>query len=207
MFRLRIGGDMFKSLINHFINTVVLDKRGLWGMGDGELEASVGGESSRKERSASQWVSSGEHEESKAARGSWWEQLQKWGGQTGYGAIQPDWAGIWENAQKKVQQYFHGSATDPGVAGKMKASLARRNRSDDPAAQNMMMRMGATEGGIMSDMAVQQGQKEAELSEAGRLNYLQSLASLSGQNQQGEFYTPWETEKKLDWNVRGKQTW
>jgi len=198
---------MFKKLIDHFINRVVLDKRGLFGSVGASIGGGLWGQSSETERARSEWVGADEYAETKAARAKWWEQLQAWGGQPGYGAIQPDWAGIWQNAQKKVQQYFWGSPTDPGVVGKVKASAARRGVSESPALENMIGRMSATESNVMSDMAVQQATKEAELSEAGRLNYAQQLGQLAGYNQQGTFYTPWEKTNEKGWNVEGEMKW
>jgi len=147
-----------------------------------------------------------EHKETSAARSKWWDMLQQFGGEKGFGAIQPDWANIWENAQSKVRQYFWGGPNDPGVVGKVKASAARRGVSESPAMEKMIGRMGETESNVLSDMAVQQGLKEAELSESGRLNYLQSLGSMANQNVQGQFFTPWQTnrEKSNSWDVRAK---
>lgn len=197
---------MFKKLLRHFKRRVILSNKGIFNWGG---EVSGGYESSNTKSRMEQdlaFKSAPEHEESAGARAKWWDLMQQWGGQPGYGAVQPDWGSIWDNAQRKVQQYFWGSATDPGLVGKVKASSARRGVSESPASEAMISRMGATEANVLSDMAVQQGLKEAELSESGRLNYLQSLGTLSGQNMAGQFFTPWQTNdtKTNSWNVNAK---
>ena len=159
---------------------------------------------SRKTEAKPLWEQQPDYKESEGARVKWWDLLQQFGGEEGYGAISPDWGDIWENAQKKVQQYFWGSPTDPGLKGKMDASLARRNRSEDPAAQTMMSRMGATEGGLLSSMATEQATKKAEFSELGRQNYMQNLMQLSGMNPLGKFWTPWQQQTGSGWNVKGQ---
>ena len=124
------------------------------------IEGSLGGGSSsgksRTENAPTQFSQAPEFGETAGARKSWWELLQGFSGQPGYGAIAPDWASIWENAQNKVRQYFWGSPTDPGLVGKIKASVSGRNVQDSPAQGKLLARMGATEGNILSDMAVQQ---------------------------------------------------
>ena len=185
------------------------DKKGFWGMIGGGIEANYGATTSsgksRTETGATKFSEAPEFEESKGARESWWEQLQGFAGQPGYGAISPDWGSIWENAQNKVRQYFWGSPTDPGLVGKVKSSAAARGVAESPAREKMIQRMGATEAGVMSDMATQQATKESEYAETGRLNYLQQLQTLAGYTPQVSAYTPWQqTEEEREgtqWGV------
>ena len=46
-----------------------------------------------------------EFAEAQGARGNWWQTLQDWAGQPGYGAIAPNWEDIWERAKGKVNRY------------------------------------------------------------------------------------------------------
>ena len=147
-----------------------------------------------------------EFKETDEARQTWWQQLQSFAGQPGYGAISPDWADIWQNAQKKVQQYFWGSPTDPGLAGKVKASAARRGVSESPAMENSLLKMGATESGVMSDLATQEATNKATFAEQGRQNYLQQLMQLSNTRSQGQFWNPWQTNQSSgsSWGLTAK---
>ena len=187
---------------------VLGNNRGLFGFASGEVSSGASGSTGKikTETGATQFSQAPDYAESEGARQSWWQQLQQFAGMPGYGAISPDWAGIWENAQKKVQQYFWGSPTDPGLVGKVKSSASARGVSESPAREKMIQRMGATEAGVMSDMATEQATKEAEFGEAGRLNYLQQLQTLAGYKPQVAGYTPWQTTdtKQNSWDVSGK---
>lgn len=158
---------------------------------------------SKSESAKPIFVQQPDYAESEGARKSWWEQLQQFSGQPGYGAIAPDWADIWETAQRKVRQYFWGSPMDPGLVGKVKASSARRGVSESPANEMAIARMGATEGNIYSDMATQEAQSKAEFAESGRQNYLDQLGRLAGLKTQGAWWTPWTKGKTsgTNWGV------
>ena len=122
-----------------------------------------------------------EYEETTGARKAWWEKLQQWGGQEGYGAIAPNWGDIWERTKKRVtQSYWGGPEGGTGRAGKIKASAARRGVSESPAMETMMGRMGAMEAGQLGDIATEQGIQRAKFSEAGRMSWLQNIAQMSG---------------------------
>lgn len=150
----------------------------------------------QKTTAPSEFAKAPEFEETVGARGAWWDKLQQFGDDPYYGAIQPDWGAIWEEAQKKVSQYFWGSATQPGVASKVRASAARRNVSEGPALENALTRMSAEEGRMLTDVAVQQATQKAQLANQGKQDYLQSLQGLSNQRVPGEFFTPWENINK-----------
>ncbi len=122
-----------------------------------------------------------EYPEAAGARGEWWEKLQEFGEQPGYGAIAPDWGDIWERAQKRVSQYYWGGPEGgPGLAGKVKASAARRGVSESPAGESMLMRMGATEAGQLGDISTEMGIQEAAFGEKGRQDWLTNIRALSG---------------------------
>jgi hypothetical protein len=121
-----------------------------------------------------------EFPEADAARQDWWSRLQQWGSDPNYGAITPDWADIWSNAQDKVRQYYWGSPTQMGLSGKVKASAARRGVSDTALEPNLTA-MGVEEGNQIKDMATNMGIQKSNLAESGRLNWLQSLQSLTNQ--------------------------
>jgi len=190
---------------------VLGNNRGLFNIGadyksSKSKQTSTSTSKSRTETAPTEFSQAPDYAESEGARQSWWQQLQQFAGMPGYGAISPDWAGIWENAQKKVQQYFWGSPTDPGLVGKVKSSASARGVSESPAREKMIQRMGATEAGVMSDMATEQATKEAEFGEAGRLNYLQQLQTLAGYKPEVAGYTPWQTTrgKENAWNIGAK---
>lgn len=119
--------------------------------------------------------------EAEGARGTWWDTLKQWQSQPGYGAIQPNWNDIWENARQKIQRYFHGGPEGPGVISNVKSNLAQRGMSDNPASENLIGRLGMQESNQLQDIAVKMAMEEAMLGEQGRekwLNSIQNLASL-----------------------------
>ena len=139
--------------------------------------------------------------ETLGARKSWWERLQEWGKQPGYGAIAPDWEDIWGRAKRRVGQYYWGSDLQPGLAGKVRASAARRGVSESPAMEEMMGRMGRGEAGQLQDIAVEQALQKALFGERGRQNWLSSLTRLAGLGPIGQTGTTTITqpEEEFDW--------
>jgi len=127
-----------------------------------------------------------EYPEAAGARGEWWKRLQQWGGEEGYGAISPNFGDIWERAKKRVSQYYWGGPEGgTGIAGKIKASAARRGVSESPALETMMGRMGATEAGQLGDISTELATKEAEFGERGRQSWLENIMRLSGMQMPG----------------------
>lgn len=118
--------------------------------------------------------------ESDSARGDWYNTLNKWGSQPGYGAIQPDWNSIWENAKRKVTEYYRGGPAGPGAIAQVDASNARRNVSENPAGDTMKGRLSMNEGNSLQDIAVNQAIQEAQIGEKGRTDWLSSIMQLSG---------------------------
>ena len=121
------------------------------------------------------------YEESEGARKEWWETLQEWGDQPGYGAIQPNWDDLWENARGKIRQYYGGGPEGPGAVARMKSSAARSGMGDQPATTRGIARLGMKEGQQLQDVAVRQAMEEAMLSEKGRTGWMSSLQDLAGQ--------------------------
>jgi hypothetical protein len=132
-----------------------------------------------------------EFPEAKGARELWWSKLQEWGKQPGYGAISPEWDEIWNLAKNKLTQYYWGGTMDTGLAGKVKASAARRNVSQSPALENMLTAMGMQEAQDVSGLASTEAINKARFGETGRLNWLQSLMGITGQKP--SYYTPAST--------------
>ena len=120
-----------------------------------------------------------DYQESEGARASWWDTLQKWGSQPGYGAIQPNWDDIWNNARGKVSRYFGGGPEGPGVNARVAANSAKRGVADQAAGDAMLQRSFFQEGNMLQDLAVQQAMKEAEIGEGGRKDWMSSLMGLA----------------------------
>lgn len=121
-----------------------------------------------------------DYAESEGARKNWWQTLQDWQKLPGYGAIQPDWEMMWKNASDKVQRYFMGGPEGPGAIATVKANLARRNASEDPASDTAISRLLMSQGNTLADMATNQAIQKANLSESGRTTWLNSLMQLAG---------------------------
>ena len=134
-----------------------------------------------------------DYAESTGARQDWWSKLQSWGADPNYGAVTPDWADIWTNAQNKVRQYYWGSPTQMGVAGKVKASAARRGVSDSAALDANLTALGAEEAGKISDMSTQIGIQKTNLAESGRQSWLNSLSNLAKVQPQYNVSQPQQT--------------
>ena len=118
--------------------------------------------------------------EADKARGTWADTLQQWGSQPGYGAIQPDWSSIWDNARGKVQRYFGGGPEGPGVDAQVAAKSATRGTADQAAGDAMLQRSKFQQGNMLQDLAVQQATNEAQLGESGRKDWMSSLMQLAG---------------------------
>lgn len=178
---------ILKSLINHFVKSVVNDKRGIEPI---TLAALIGGGSSilggflggRKKGTTTtpEPVQLPEFPEAAGARGTVSELLKKFGQMPGFGAISPNFADIFENARSKVRSFFGGSAVDPGVNARLKANLARRNVSQGPQAENLLLRSGVEEGRQIQDISTQQALQETQFEESGRRNFIQDLFRLAG---------------------------
>lgn len=132
-----------------------------------------------------------DYSEATGARETWWDKLQMWGEQPGYGAIAQPWEDIWGRTKKKVSQYFWGDETGGGLAGKVRASAARRGVSESPALETELTRMGQMESSQLSDLAVEQALQEATFGEQGRQNWMNQLMTLAQIKPQ--YMTTWQT--------------
>lgn len=121
-----------------------------------------------------------DYKESEGARGSWWDTLQKWGQDPNYGAIPLNWDEIWKNAQDKISRYYWGGVADTGLAGKIRASAARRGVSDSPALESELSKLGFQESLDLKDLATTQATEQLNRAEQGRQGWLNSLMQLSG---------------------------
>lgn len=151
-----------------------------------------------------EFLRSPEYAEATEARGTWWDKLQEWGGQEGYGAIAPNWDEIWGLTQDKIRQYYWGGPEGGyGLSGKVKSSAAERGVSDSPALQTELTRMGMGEAGDIRKAGVAQSTARAEFGERGRQNWMDQLMGLSKMKVPGvwrtsEGYQP-EEEEGIDW--------
>jgi len=130
-----------------------------------------------------------DYPEAEGARGAWWGKLQEWGADPNYGGISPDWEDIWNKAKMKISQYYWGSPTSSGLAGKIRASAARRGVSESPAMENQLTRMGVEEANQLGGMTTEQNTQRAQLGENARMNWLNSITNLASQKPQ--YMTNW----------------
>jgi hypothetical protein len=121
-----------------------------------------------------------DYPEATAARENWGSTLKEWQTQPGYGAIQPNWNDIWDNARQRVQRYFMGGPEGPGLNAQVKANSARRGVAENPAGDTMLQRSGFQQGNTLQDIAVKMAMQEADLGESGRKTWLGSLQQLAG---------------------------
>ena len=181
------------------------NNRGIFSLG-GKLSGQYGSQKTRETINPYQWNQNPDYAESEGARGMWWERLQDWGGQPGYGAISPDWGDIWEQSKQRVRDYYSGTATQPGVIDKIRASAARRNVSDSPAVDTEITKALVEQGGQMGDLASQQSLAEASFGEQGRMDWLSSLMQLAQMNPMGSWQPTGGTSKTSGWKVGGQKS-
>jgi len=164
-----------------------------WGLG--KLFGGGGDDSGTTvERSAPQFLQNPEYEEAKGARATWWDKLQQWGSQPGYGAIAPNWGDIWKRAQDKIRHhYWGGPGGQTGISDKVRASAARRGVSESPALETQIGQMGMQEASDLSGIATTMATKEAEFGEQGRQNYMRQLMGLAEQKPSGQWWSPGQT--------------
>ena len=106
----------------------------------------------------------------------WANQLTQMGNSPDYGAIQPDWNDIWNQTQQQVQNYFSGTATQPGVNDQISASFAQRGMSGDPAASYLQAASGANEAQDLGNLSAQQNIAQNQFGLEGQQQYLNSMA-------------------------------
>lgn len=124
-----------------------------------------------------------DYPESEEARKMSWEKIQEFGKMPGYGAIAPDWGEIWENAERKIGEYYQGGPLTPGVMGTMRAGAARR-RVAGPQKGYLEAAVGAQHAGAVQDYLTKQNIARAELSESGRRSWMGDIQRLSAMKPQ-----------------------
>ena len=139
-----------------------------------------GGSKDSTIQTSNDWQMAPEYSEAVGARGNWYDTLNQWGSMPGYGAVQPDWDEIWNNAKQKVTEFYRGGTAGPGQDARVKSNLAERGMSENPSAEGVLGRLSQAEGNSLMDIAVKQATQKAELGEKGRTNWLQSMQSLAG---------------------------
>jgi len=125
-----------------------------------------------------------EYPESEASRQMWWQKLAAWGEDPNYGAVTPDWDNIWNMTQRKINDYYSGTALKTGVKDRLKSSMARRNIQDSPAYDYLNLGLDVEQGNQLKDAAVEEGVQKTNLAESGRKDWLGSLERLSSMKPQ-----------------------
>jgi hypothetical protein len=120
-----------------------------------------------------------DYPETTEAISEWSNRLKEWGGQEGYGAIPMNWDEIWNTAKDKLNRYYWGGVNDTGLAGKVRASAARRGVSQSPALENQLNTLGFQQGIDLNQLATTEATNKVTYGEAGRNTWLGSLERLS----------------------------
>ena len=118
--------------------------------------------------------------ESDAARGNWWQTLQDWGKSGSYGANTANYDEIYNQAAKKINQYYWGGPSSPGMIDKVKAGAARRGVAESPAIDVLTQRTGVEEANQLGALSSEVNTQKAAAIETARNNWLSSLTNLSG---------------------------
>ncbi len=121
-----------------------------------------------------------EFPEAKAARENWWSTLQDWQKGGNWGLNMPDYNKVYDNAARKINQYYWGGSMGGGLMNKIKASAAARGVSDSPAADILKGRLGVEQAGQLSDLSSNLDVTKADALEKARINWLTSMTNLSG---------------------------
>ena len=110
---------------------------------------------------------------------NWWQTLQDWQKQPGYGVVQQDYQDIYDKAAQKINQYYWGSPSSPGLQDKVAAGAARRGVSENPAADVLKQRTGVEEANRLGQLSTDVNTQRATANEQGRINWLNSITNLS----------------------------
>lgn len=139
-----------------------------------------GDDEEQTKQETTQTMTPQDYGEATGARQNWWQTLQDWGKSGNYGLVSAPYDDIYSQAAKKINQYYWGGPSSPGMMDKVKASAARRGVSESPAADVLMQRTGVEEANQLKDLSVGVSSAKAEATENARMNWLKSLMSLSG---------------------------
>lgn len=138
--------------------------------------------------STPQFYAQPEFAESTSARKNLSTTLEGWGPQNNYGIIEPNYENIYQNAKKRLSEYYFGSPmTGGGVAGRIASSAARRNVSDSPAADILKGRMGVEQANKLGDISTEQDIARATAAENARTNWISSMYNLAGMKPAGQW--------------------
>lgn len=107
--------------------------------------------------------------------GNWADFLNSANAGNDYNAISPDWNDIWQQTQQQVQNYFSGTATNPGINDQINASFAQRGMSGDPAASFLQAQSGANEAQDLGNLSAQQNIAKQTFAQQGQQNWLNSM--------------------------------
>lgn len=135
------------------------------------------------------WYQTPDYSEATNARQNWAKTLTDWGGSGTYGANLPDYNAIFENAKKRINEYYYGSPSSPGMIDKIRASGAARGVQDSPAIDVLAQRSGVEQANKIGDISVGVDTQKAAAIEAARNNWLSSLMSLSSLKPSGTWST------------------
>jgi hypothetical protein len=164
-----------RSDIHRSFNKIRLfnDLKAMWDFGGGEETQTVTQEP--------KFYQQPDYAESTQARQNWSSTLSDWGKSGTYGVNLPNYNDVYKNAAKKVNQYYWGSASNPGLMDKISAGAARRGVQDSPAGDVLKQRSGVEEAnqlmGLSSDLDVTKA-NAIETARGNWMNSMQSLASL-----------------------------
>lgn len=137
------------------------------------------------------------------AQGDWLSQLTAdQNDPTGnFGGISPDWNDIWNQTQQQVQNYYSGTATNPGVNDQIKSSFAQRGMAGDPAASFLQSESGANEAQTLANDSAQMNIAKNQFAQTAKQNWYTNMNnfnnSTSGEqgNWSGGFASPTEGQQ------------
>lgn len=132
-----------------------------------------------------QWYQAPDYAESTGARQNMWQTLQDWGKSGTYGLQLPNFEDVFQNAQKRLNQYYWGGASSPGLIDKIRSQAARRGVSDSPAIDVLTQRAGVEQAGQLGDISTQLDVTKADAIEKARMNWLTSIQNLASMKPSG----------------------
>jgi len=92
-----------------------------------------------------------------------------------FGAISPDWNDIWSQTQQQVNNYYNGTATNPGVNDQIKASFAQRGMSGDPAASFLQAQSGSNQAQDLSNLSAQENIAKNQFAQTAKQNWYSNI--------------------------------
>jgi len=138
----------------------------------------------KKKKSGPSYEIVPDYAETKEAREMWWNKLKSWAEDPNYGAISPDWADIWQQAQDKVREYYQGTILAPtGAYSKLKSQAAKNGMIDQPGYLRSVARLQAQEAKDYQNLAATEAINKANFAEQGRLNWLTGLQNIANLKQ------------------------